>query len=109
MLGGVWWQLRRPLQGTGPPVLEAMRKAGIISLYSILFRGILDAKSEDWSIYVLLTVGIAFAGIRAAVEAGQPTEAAAQVESSPPAGPRRALLAPGVTDRGRLSHQIFKS
>jgi O-antigen ligase len=108
MLAGVWRQLRRPLPGTGPPVLEATRLAGLISLYSILFRGILDAKSEDWSIYVLLTVGIAYAGIRA-VQSSQTSEASLEApQPAAMAAAPRAPLAVDVTERARLSHQIFK-
>lgn len=42
----------------GPPVIEAMRRATLISLYSILFRAVLDAKPHDWSFYILLSIGL---------------------------------------------------
>lgn len=42
----------------GPPVIEAMRRATLIGLYSILFRSVLDAKPHDWSFYILLSIGL---------------------------------------------------
>lgn len=52
-------QLRRRPATTAPPVLDATRRAALISLCAILLRAFLDAKSYDWSFYTLCAVGIA--------------------------------------------------
>lgn len=40
-------------------MLDAVRKATLISIYAIILRATLDAKTYDWCFYVLGAVGIA--------------------------------------------------
>lgn len=56
-----WLQrdLRRPSDRVADWWVQAARTATLISLYSIAFRGLLNAKAHDWSFYYLLVVGIA--------------------------------------------------
>jgi hypothetical protein len=61
--------LHRPPQAQGPPLLDAMRRATLISLYAILFRAILDAKPHDWSFYVLCSIGLAYVMLQSQVDA----------------------------------------
>lgn len=52
-------ELRRKPKVTLSPFLDATRKATLISLSTIIFRGILDAKMYDLSFYTLGAIGIA--------------------------------------------------
>lgn len=52
-------QLRHRPAVTAPPVLDATRRAALISLCAILLRAFLDAKLYDWSFYTLSAVGMA--------------------------------------------------
>lgn len=51
-------ELRRRSQHGGPPWLDATRTAALISFCSILVRALLDAKSHDWSFYILCAIAL---------------------------------------------------
>ena len=51
--------LRRRPSALAPPVIDATRRAALISLSAILLRAFLDAKLYDWSFYTLCAIGIA--------------------------------------------------
>jgi len=51
--------LRRRAAPNCPPIIEATRKATLISLYAIILRAFLDAKPHDWCFYTLCAIGIA--------------------------------------------------
>lgn len=61
-IGMLWATFRklRPRVADPPPMdrLEAARMAVLISLLSILFRALMDAKEYDWSFYMLPTLAI---------------------------------------------------
>jgi O-antigen ligase len=61
--------LHSPSWSHGPPVIESMRRATLIALYSILFRAVLDAKPHDWSFYVLLSIGLSCVMLQRKVDA----------------------------------------
>ncbi len=44
---------------TADPWLDAASRATLIGLYTVLFRGLLDAKPHDWSLYVFCAIGLA--------------------------------------------------
>jgi hypothetical protein len=44
-------------------------KATLISLYSIMFRDLFDAKAHDWSLYVLCAIGMSYVMLRRSIEA----------------------------------------
>lgn len=50
--------MRRPMRDL-PPVLDAIRRATLIAMYSCVIRALLDAKVYDWCFYVLGAIGIA--------------------------------------------------
>jgi O-antigen ligase len=55
------------------------RKATLIALYTIIFRSLFDAKSWDWSYYVLITIAMASSAMlknRAAIAPDAPPDAA---------------------------------
>ena len=62
--------LHRPFLSHGPPLLDALRRATLISFYAILFRAILDAKPHDWSFFILCTIGLACVMLQRQREAG---------------------------------------
>jgi putative inorganic carbon (HCO3(-)) transporter len=71
---GMLWKVigalrRAPSSAQGPPLIDAMRRATLISFYSILFRAILDAKSHDWSFYTLCAIGLACVMLQRQAEA----------------------------------------
>jgi len=68
-------QLRHRPAATAPPVLDATRRAALISLCAILLRAFLDAKPHDWSFYTLCAVGIAchLLGRQYETSAGEPS------------------------------------
>ncbi|TFW03106.1 O-antigen ligase family protein [Oxalobacteraceae bacterium OM1] len=76
------------LAPTGSPFLEAMRRATLISLLSILFRALLDAKPHDWSFYTLAAIGLATILLQRTA-AGQ----AAASTAEPAAAARRGISA----------------
>jgi O-antigen ligase len=59
MLRWLYRELRRPADRVAEWWVEAARTATLISLYSIAFRALLNAKAHDWSFYFLLVVGLA--------------------------------------------------
>lgn len=61
--------LHSPPWSHGPPVIDVMRRATLIALYSILFRAVLDAKPHDWSFYVLLSIGLSCVMLQRKVDA----------------------------------------
>jgi O-antigen ligase len=69
----LWRDLTRKTVGVDIPWLEAIQKATLVSFYSIYFRALLDAKTEDWSCYVLVAIGISCALLRTLSE--QPSKA----------------------------------
>lgn len=101
MLAGLWRLVRRPALGRMDPMLEATRVATLISFYTVLFRGLLDAKNEDWSIYVLVAIGVACKSLQRAL----PAAASGVPEKSLPVG--RPSERQEFADRARLSRQIF--
>jgi len=64
MLFGLWRQLRQRHDPRGPPWLEATRLGALISLYSMFFRALFDAKNDDWSFYSLVAIGIVYAALQ---------------------------------------------
>ncbi len=52
-------ELRRVPRQSLPPVLDAVRKATLIGMYTLALRAFLDAKTYDWSFYTLGALGIA--------------------------------------------------
>ncbi len=89
-------KLRRRIADPPPgDRLEAARMAVLISLLSILFRALMDAKEYDWSFYMLPTLAIAvhyLGGLRsqAAAAAGDAVKAPVPARDSP-----RHSLTPG--------------
>lgn len=57
-------EMRRRPASPGPPLLDATQMATLIAFYTILFRALLDAKTYDWSFYMLCTIGIACVMLR---------------------------------------------
>jgi O-antigen ligase len=57
--------MRSPTPATAPPVVGATSRAILIAFCTILFRGMFDAKTYDWSFYTLVPLAIACAMIRA--------------------------------------------
>lgn len=57
--------LRRHGRGGGQTILDATVIATFISLFSILCRSYLDAKADDWSFYVLCTIGLSCCALKA--------------------------------------------
>ena len=51
--------LHRAATSNNSPWLDAMRRATLIGLYTVLFRDMLDAKPHDWSLYVFCALGLA--------------------------------------------------
>lgn len=51
-------ELRRVPKRSLPPVLDAVRKATLIGMYTLALRAFLDAKTYDWSFYTLGALGI---------------------------------------------------
>lgn len=64
MSWGLIKEMRRRPVSPGPPLLDATQMATLIAFYTILFRALLDAKSYDWSFYMLSTIGIACVMLR---------------------------------------------
>lgn len=58
MLRWLLREIRRPCERAREWWVDSARTAAAISLYSIAFRAILDAKAHDWSFYFLLAVGL---------------------------------------------------
>lgn len=56
--------LRRDLRTKGPPLLDTTMRATLIALYTLLFRATLDAKTNDWSFYVLCAIGVVCMAMR---------------------------------------------
>lgn len=60
MIWTAWKRLRLKPRKSGPPSdrLEAIRVAALITLFAILFRGLMDAKETDWSFYTLVAIAM---------------------------------------------------
>lgn len=71
MLRWLLRDIRRPCERAAEWWVGAARTATAISLYSIVFRAILDAKAHDWSFYFLLVVGLAATLLHPKTEAGK--------------------------------------
>jgi len=56
-------ELRGPPPGPAEPWEEQARKATLIAFYATCFRAFFDAKSWDWSFYVLVVITVASAAI----------------------------------------------
>jgi O-antigen ligase len=70
-------ELRRKITVEATPWELDTRKATLIALYTIIFRSLFDAKSWDWSYYILITIALASSAMlksRAPVTAGPPQE-----------------------------------
>ena len=84
-------ELRRKITVEATPWELNTRKATLIALYTIVFRSLFDAKSWDWSYYVLITIALASSALlknRAAITQGTQdlspeAEAAAPLEEIP--------------------------
>jgi hypothetical protein len=99
MLRAMIRSLRAKITVPGHEWLEAIRSATLISIYSIVLRGLLDAKPHDWSFYVLCSIAVSYGMMRAAIERGaqeQPTEAPQGGPSRFPAAAAR-YARPGFT------------
>jgi hypothetical protein len=68
--------LHRPFLPCGPPLLDAVRRATLIAVYSMLMRATLDAKVQDWSFYILATIGLVCVMLQRAAEAREKKSAA---------------------------------
>jgi O-antigen ligase len=69
MLRAMIRELKVKVDAPGNELLDGIRAAALISLYSIILRGMLDAKPHDWSFYVLCAVTIACGMLRRTAEA----------------------------------------
>lgn len=77
----------RRMPSSGPPLLDAMRRATLIALYAILFRATLDAKPHDWSFYVLCTIGVACIALQRQVAASAEQQVASLSDQDAAAAP----------------------
>lgn len=76
LIRAIWRAFRQRALRPVSVWLDATRTAGFISLVSILFRSTLDAKSTDWSFYLLAAIGIASSLLQRQLEAGKVPETA---------------------------------
>lgn len=65
--------LKVPAGSSAPQYLDVTRMATLITLYAIMFRALFDAKSYDWSFYILCTIAIACAALRYSLQTGGET------------------------------------
>jgi putative inorganic carbon (hco3(-)) transporter len=68
MLGRTIREVRQRLFVPGQEFLEAVRSATLIAIWSIMLRGLLDAKPHDWSFYVLLSIAVSYGFLRRSLE-----------------------------------------
>lgn len=68
MLRAMIRELRTKITVPGNEWLDSIRSATLISLYSIMLRGLLDAKAYDWSFYVLCVIAISCGMFRREIE-----------------------------------------
>jgi O-antigen ligase len=87
MLRAMIRELRIKITVPGNEWLDAIRSATLISVWSIILRGLLDAKPHDWSFYVLCSISISYGMLRRAIE--RAGEKSSDVERPPrfPAAP----------------------
>jgi O-antigen ligase len=76
--------LRRPPDPTATPWEESTRKATLIALYTLIFRSLFDAKTWDWSFYVLVAIAALLAALRLSREERQRTDAARVQDAESP-------------------------
>jgi O-antigen ligase len=96
MLRWLLREIRRPCDRATDWWVDAARTATAISLYSIMFRAILDAKAHDWSFYFLLVVGLAATLLRPSPGIGK---AGANPAPNPPLQGNRIAPRPGLRPR----------
>jgi len=82
-------ELRRPVGGVATRWEATTRQATLIALWTICFRSLFDAKSWDWSFYVLITIAAA---------------SAAMLKNRRPAEP--AVADPGLTPDRPYSNKL---
>jgi O-antigen ligase len=68
MLRAMIRELRTKIRVPGHEWLDGIRQAALVSICSILFRALLDAKPWDWSFYVLCSIAISFGMFRRGIE-----------------------------------------
>ena len=105
MIWGVWklvWRAKLA-EATGDGVIEA-QVAAHVTLYSILFRALLDAKEYDWSFYFLIVLAVASSALAARMksEAGATQQATEEPAPAPIGAYRtRARIHPPAVYRQR--------
>ncbi len=65
--------LKIPAGASAPQYLDVTRMAALITLYAIMFRALFDAKSYDWSFYILCTIAIVCTALRYSLQTGGKT------------------------------------
>ena len=88
-------ELRGPPPGPATPWEEQTRKATLIAFYTLLFRSFFDAKSWDYSYYVLIVIAVAGGAMLRA-------RAAAAAAAAPP-GDAIAGQPPGMAPTNHLT------
>ena len=88
--------LKVPPGESVPPALDAIRIAALISLYTLIFRALFDAKAHDWSFYVLCAIAITYTALRQSLQSDESSKD--DVPVSRQAG-RRTAKVPAATQR----------
>jgi O-antigen ligase len=96
MLRAMIRELRTRITTPGHEWLDAIRSATLISVYSIMLRGLLDAKAHDWSFYVLCSIAISYGMLRREIERAQEESTGAGGTPAYPFAPSR-VASPGFT------------
>jgi len=86
-------ELRGPPPGPAEPWEEQVRKATLIAFYATCFRAFFDAKSWDWSFYVLIVIAVASGAILRSRPRVSDTVADAALDAPPGLPPTNHLPA----------------
>ena len=71
MLRAAHRELRNKITQPGHEWLDSIRSATLISLWSIMMRGLLDAKPHDWSFYILSAITVSCGMLRRNIEGAE--------------------------------------
>lgn len=104
MLRSMVRALKVPACASAPQYLDATRTAALISLYTMMFRALFDAKAHDWSFYMLCVIAIAYTALQHSLRTGKPVK---KVMQSPSEASERMAKMPSVAIRETERPQWF--